>query len=430
MELNSSIANSDDITKINSDYTKTFTVPASKNNNTIFKHYYNADIDNTFDARTKKNAAIEMDGFPFRTGKMRLEKVSVKSGKPSSYTINFWGDLVNFKDLIKDDELSSLDLSAYNHSYNSANVKLGLTTGLFSGDILYNLFSKKRQFLYDETPTNDTNTDALVNIAYNGVARGVVWSELQPSIRLLSIIEAIEAKYDFVFTRDFFDRTDFTNLYMWVNRDKKADELPKQTNPVDFDGGDSTWVNLTTNTGTFTVYRNMSDFWDYTRFSHDLTITPDVTSLSTPYKLKVYHNDILFSETPYTGVQIHPLSTSSFPLIFGTHTYTVRFEIEAPVNFSFSASWKNIQTISTAFGSGDDIVTTRITTASLDSFTAVLDIVTMLPKMKIIDFLKGLFGMFKLVAIPQPNTDVYINNIDDYYREGTLYDITKYLFKW
>jgi hypothetical protein len=47
--------------------------------------------------------------------------------------------------------------------------------------------------------------------------------------------------------------------------------------------------------------------------------------------------------------------------------------------------------------------------------------------MKIIDFLKGLFGMFKLVAIPQPNGDVYINNIDDYYKEGTLYDITKYI---
>lgn len=111
MELNSSIANTDDITKINSDYTKTFTVPASDNNNTIFKHFYNADIDNTFDARTKKDAYIEMDGFPFRTGKIRLEKVSVKKGKASSYTINFWGNLVNFKQLIKEDELNSLDLS-------------------------------------------------------------------------------------------------------------------------------------------------------------------------------------------------------------------------------------------------------------------------------------------------------------------------------
>jgi len=130
MELNSSIADSDDITKINSDYTKTFTVPASDNNNRIFKHYYDADIDNTFDARTKKDARIELDGLPFRTGKIRLEKVSVKSGAPSSYTINFWGNLINFKDLIKSDELTSLDLSAYDHEFNSDNVKTGLVTGL------------------------------------------------------------------------------------------------------------------------------------------------------------------------------------------------------------------------------------------------------------------------------------------------------------
>jgi len=28
------------------DYSKTFTVPASKNNNLLFKHWYNANIDN------------------------------------------------------------------------------------------------------------------------------------------------------------------------------------------------------------------------------------------------------------------------------------------------------------------------------------------------------------------------------------------------
>ncbi len=427
MELNSSIANTDDITKINSDYTKTFTVPASSNNNAIFKHFYNADIDNTFDARTKKNASIELDGLPFRTGKIRLEKVAVKNNMPSSYTINFWGDLVNFKDLIKNDELSVLDFSAYNHVYNSANVKTGLITGLFGGDIVYNLISKKRQFLYDETAGNNTNTSELVNIAYNGVARGVVWSELQPSIRLLSIIEAIEAKYGFTFSRDFFDRGEFTNLYMWVNKDRKNDTLLKQSHTIDFDGGDSTWVNLTTDTGQFSVYRSPNDAWNSRKYMHNLTITPDLLSLTTPYTLKVFLNGVLHSQFPdLTGVQLAGIpSLLFFP--YGTHTYQIRYEIESFVNFSFSASWQNVQTVSTVFGGGDDVVTTRVTTASLETFTGDLIISSIMPKMKIIDFLKGLFGMFKLVAIPQPDGNVYINNLDDYYREGTIYDITKYI---
>jgi len=35
--------------------------------------------------------------------------------------------------------------------------------------------------------------------------------------------------------------------------------------------------------------------------------------------------------------------------------------------------------------------------------------------------------MFKLVAIPDDNGDVYVNTLDDYYKEGTLHDITQYI---
>ena len=46
----SSVLDVSDITKNTGDYSKTFTVPASKNNNKIFKHWYNASIDNGFDS--------------------------------------------------------------------------------------------------------------------------------------------------------------------------------------------------------------------------------------------------------------------------------------------------------------------------------------------------------------------------------------------
>lgn len=53
VEVHSSVLDISDITKNTGDYTKTFTVPASKNNNRLFKHWYDANIDNTFDARKK-----------------------------------------------------------------------------------------------------------------------------------------------------------------------------------------------------------------------------------------------------------------------------------------------------------------------------------------------------------------------------------------
>ena len=40
--VNSSVAMISDITKNSTDYTKSFTVPASESNNKLFKHYYDA----------------------------------------------------------------------------------------------------------------------------------------------------------------------------------------------------------------------------------------------------------------------------------------------------------------------------------------------------------------------------------------------------
>ena len=74
IEIVSSITDSSDITKNTTDYSKGFTVPASDRNNAIFKHYYNATVDNTFDARIKVEGRIELDGLPFKSGKIRLER--------------------------------------------------------------------------------------------------------------------------------------------------------------------------------------------------------------------------------------------------------------------------------------------------------------------------------------------------------------------
>src|SRR3972149_4617249 len=208
VELSSSVANINDITKNMTDYSKSFTVPATHNNNIIFKHYYNANIDNSFDARIKHSGRIELYGFPFKTGKWSLNKVSVKQGRPSSYTINFVGNLVSLKDKLKNYELKDLNLSAYNHTYNPTNVKTGLTSSLFGGTVVYNLFSKKQ--LYYRSGSENINTATLANIAYTGGANtGVNWDLLKPSIQLIKIIEAIETDFNITFSRDFFGTSQF-----------------------------------------------------------------------------------------------------------------------------------------------------------------------------------------------------------------------------
>ena len=105
VSLTQSIQNVRDIAKIFTDFSKTFTLPASKTNNKIFKHYYNFSIENGFDGRTKKDATIELNHLPFRDGKIKLEGVDLKNNVPYAYRITFFGSTVTLKDLLGEDKL-------------------------------------------------------------------------------------------------------------------------------------------------------------------------------------------------------------------------------------------------------------------------------------------------------------------------------------
>ena len=76
VSITSSVVNLKDISSIFTDYSHGFTVPASQNNNKIFKHWYKSEIEGGFNASLKKNATIELNLQPFKKGKIQLNKVS------------------------------------------------------------------------------------------------------------------------------------------------------------------------------------------------------------------------------------------------------------------------------------------------------------------------------------------------------------------
>ena len=99
VSLTQTIKNAKDVSKVFTAFTQTFNVPASKANNLIFKHYYNFDINNGFDARTKKASTIELNSFPFKEGKIKLEGVTLKENVAYAYKLTFFGNTVDLKDL-------------------------------------------------------------------------------------------------------------------------------------------------------------------------------------------------------------------------------------------------------------------------------------------------------------------------------------------
>lgn len=402
IELTSSVANINDISKNTTDYAKSFTVPASENNNKIFRHYYDANIDNAFDARIKINGRIEIDGLPFRFGKWSLEKVIVKQEKASSYSINFVGNLVSLKDKLKNDELSSLDFSALNHTYNSDEVKTRLQN---NGDLIYNLLVKKQ--LYYRSGSENINTDTLANIAFNGGA-GVNWDLLRPSIRLIKIIEAIEDKYDITFSRDFFGRAEFQNLFMWINNDSERSRRNNNELRIDF-----------TNTGTIDDRGGTLDLTDDTfvaggkRIYGQIRVLPAVGYESVPYTIKrkkdgadadAFFNLVGDNTTNWAIERNNPTKHSWYVIADQEFKFTSSFTIEFFYeSYNMYASFPQ-QTI-----------------------TAGYDVAYNMPKLKLIDFLKGLFSLFKLVVVSDDNENLYVDTINNYYAGGRLWDLTRYI---
>ena len=194
--IKSSVAKIEDITKIFTDTSNDFTVPASDKNNAIFEHWYESNLINGFDARKKVPAVIELSGINFKVGKIRLNKVNFKHNQPESYSLDFFGNLVDIKDKLQDDKLTDLDLSALDFVYNSTSVKTKLQT---VGDVSFSLLSKRR-LLYDSSNGTD-NTDKQTNIYFDGTNdnTGLKPSDLTASVKQLKIIEAIESKYNFNF---------------------------------------------------------------------------------------------------------------------------------------------------------------------------------------------------------------------------------------
>ena len=101
-----------DIKKVLTSLSKSFTIPASKRNNRILGHYYRNDLFNV-DSRALIDAKLTLNDADYKFGNVSLEDTKFKNNEPYSYTIRFYGNLTELNKKIGEDELTDLDLSAY-----------------------------------------------------------------------------------------------------------------------------------------------------------------------------------------------------------------------------------------------------------------------------------------------------------------------------
>jgi len=395
ISVTSSVQDISDVSKAKTDFTQSFTIPASTTNNEIFKHWYESSIDGGFDHRVKYNGYIEIDTRTFRDGAFALNDVKYKNGMLDAYSIVFYGKAKNIKDILKEDKLANLDFSALNHTYTSAQVISRITSPTLG--VAYPLFAHDRIYNYNTGGSNDITTNT----------GSIKWNSLFPAIPLSEILSRISTEYDLNFTGAFLDYPQFTKLWMLF---KNAESFSQKLTPlrVNFTTKNAALtnaeVNLTTDEIGFqgTGYRNVR-----------LQIT---TASTQPYDILIYKNGALHGT--YAGVIGN--SNDIFINEFIT-TQSINDKFTLAIQGQAGMSFTSLLTYTRGFGSSAVSYTASGTSQTIG---ATIDIGGYAPDLKLIDLITGLIKMFNLVIIPQDETTYELIPLELYYNDGRYNDIS------
>ena len=435
VSITQSIQNVRDIAKIFTEFTKTFTLPASKSNNKIFKHYYNFSITDGFDAREKKTATIELNNLPFKKGKIKLEGVELQNRRPKSYKVTFFGNTVNLKDVIGEDKLNTLTaLNSNNLLWNMATIKSRLQLSPITNDVIAPLITHTDRLYYDSGDTSTQNTFNLY--PHTGKIRGVIWNQLKYAIRVSKIVDAIESKYSLTFSNDFFTSSNlpYSRLFMWLHRKSGA---PTQTvstgtevqlleTPVN--GWTPTSGSDIANMIDDSTLRITSEWDDQNDGSiGDADMKLDIESSDgVAYGVKVYKDGVLRREE--TGLTGDTLITATelgiLSSFFGGQTFAAGDWTVSIIHSADKALTKCRWIVQgDTFGSAQSFDAAPFTAFSTFDFV----ITEQIPEMKVIDFLTGLFKMFNLTAFEHDDGTIFVDTLDNFYTTGVNHDISQYV---
>ena len=442
ISITNTLKNVNDVTKVFTEFSQTFNLPASKTNSKIFKHYYNFNITNGFDARVRVPATIELNTLPFKTGFIKLEGVSLKLNKAHTYKVTFFGDTVSLKSIIGEDQLSDLNwLDNFNKNqngiqiqYDKDNVRDYLVSerGRVIDGVIYDaplqvpLLTHTQRLYYD----SNSSTEQDGNIYYqqgNGHRHGVKWNELKFALKLPILIKAIEEQYtvangysaDIKFSDDFFNNPNndaFNDLYMWLHRTQG-----KVTNGGQIATFQSLVEGFPDSQGAYylgfmTNNRLYFEQNDVPLDELSIQLNPASGFENVSYSVQVFYTDV--AEPFYDSGQITGVG---YIILDDTEWATNRY-YEIQVTTSQAITFTAIQW----YCAWDD----KSNTFNAYSFETVeqieLIVRRQVPKMKVLDFITGLLKTFNLVTYLEDGI-IVVKTLDDFYSLGNEYDITQYL---
>ncbi len=489
VNITQSIKNVKDVAKIFTEFTKTFTLPASKSNNKIFKHYYNFDITGGFDARTKKDATLELNYLPFKKGKIKLEGVDLHNRRPKSYRITFFGNTVTLKDLLGEDKLSALsDLNTYTDTYSNTDVErlfernpstfVTGTVDSISGTSITDssgFGSVSVGDLITNTTTNETTyilsvpTSTVValneQIFTAGQGYEIANHVLAPLITHTKRLTYQSNTHGQTTGNLWYESGSGTSHHHGVawNELKYAIRIHKIIEAIESRYGItfSTDFFNTSNGAYYDLYmwlhRKKGEVGfggQITSFETQITGFPDDTQTNSSMSNNTLSIDVPSSFIDDFDLTLYRTGTTEYGVIVkrnGVSIYTETGITDTTKNIDLPNQAGDYTVFITHSSSitfdtspyvrwtidiqePDGIPVTEIYQLS-SSFTAPAEIqfaiTEQIPEMKVIDFLTGLFKMFNLTTFVEEDGTIYVDTLDDFYANkksiSTAYDISEFV---
>ena len=417
INVTSSVQNISDISKVFTDFSQSFTVPASTVNNAIFQHFYQSDVGdiNTpgslIDHNIRRNAVIEIDLTTFRRGKIQIEKANVKNGMPENYQLTFYGEIRTLKDLFGEDKLNQLDLSFLEFAYTGAEIYDRITDLATDYDVRYPLIASNRVWTYQHGSEDVTNT-----------AHAIQYDELFPAVKIDKIFDAINSDYGINFQGTFLSDPRFTQCFLYGKNTNEYTFLTESTDVV-IDQviatviGDSTLPDPSSLTYT-DIYQDELNVLYATgvQFSVISFEVLNQSAVGTWY-IDVFQDGNYYQtiEGDTTGV----FGNISFQNVSGLDT-TLTFKMKATVAMNIDMLINYQITGVNGLSNYAQISTVQTVLAGNVSISSTL------PDMKIADFFSGILKEFNCTCVGVGDNTFEILPLEDWYQQGAIIDITEF----
>jgi hypothetical protein len=407
ISVNSSVQNISDISKVFTDFSQSFTVPASPHNNNIFQYFYESDLEQTIDQNLRRNAYIEIDLTFFRRGKIQLEKSNIKNGQVDSYTVTFYGDVLALKDKFGEDKLNNLDLSSLEFLFNGTEIYDRITDLATDYDVRYPLIANTRRWTYNDSSTTDITQNA----------HAIQYNELFPAIKVSKLFEAIENDYGVTFQGTFLSDPRFTQAFLWAKNTNEYTWL-SESQDIDFDGivfnyqnpfDAASYVDLADNSINIQYLSGVD--------RHFIEVTITAKSAFGELYVDVFQ-DGNYLQT-ISGPTVGTLSSIQFPNTAGLNTIIT---LKTKAAFAMTVDFQVRYGIE-IYGQLDSQV---IISTNQNVISGNVNLNNVMPDMKVADFFAGILKEFNMTCVGVEENVYEVLPLDDWYSQGAIVDVTEY----